>query len=71
MDDREVMTMITRITKAYIRTYSDSGQTTAYVEWADRKRQTGRTEGKQDNTHMKALLDRAQREGVTVERQRW
>lgn len=63
--------MITKITKAYIRTYTDSGQTTAYVEWVDRKGKTGRTEGKPDGTHMQALLQRAEREGVKVERERW
>lgn len=63
--------MITRITKAYIRTYSDSGQTTAYVEWVNNKGKSGRTEGKQSNPHMAALLNRAKREGVEVERQCW
>lgn len=63
--------MITRITKAYIRTYSDNGQTKAYVEWVDHKEQTGRTEGERDGVHMQALLTRAKREGVKVEAQRW
>lgn len=63
--------MITKITKAYIRTYSDSGQTTAYVEWVDDKSKTGRTEGKEHNPHMQALLKRAEREGVEVKRQQW
>lgn len=63
--------MITKITKTYIRTYSDSGQVTAYVEWIDNRDQTGRTEGREDNTHMRELLKRAEREGVEVERQRW
>lgn len=63
--------MITKITKAYIRTYSDSGQVTAYVEWVDSRNQTGRTEGKEDNPRMAALLKRAEREGIEVERQRW
>lgn len=65
------MSTISKITKAYVRTYSDSGQVTAYVEWVDNKGKTGRTEGKEDNPHMQALLKRAQREGVEVERQRW
>lgn len=63
--------MIARITKAYIRTYSDNGQTTAYVEWVSDKGKSGRTEGPPDNTHMQALLQRARREGVTVKRERW
>jgi hypothetical protein len=63
--------MITKITSAYVRTYSDNGQTVAYVEWVDNKGKTGRTEGRESNGHMIALLLRAKREGVTVERQRW
>lgn len=65
------MATIAKITAAYIRTYGDSGQVTAYVEWVDNKGETGRTEGKQDNPHMGVLLKRAEREGVEVERQRW
>lgn len=63
--------MIAKITKAYIRTYTDTGQTTAYVEWIDDKGQSGRTEGKRNGPHMQALLSRAKREGVRVERERW
>ena len=63
--------MITKITAAYVRTYSDNGQTKAYVEWVNHRGHTGRTEGEPDNQHMQVLLKRAEREGVTVERQRW
>lgn len=63
--------MFTKITRAYIRKYSDNGQTFAYVEWVDSKGETGRTEGKPDNAHMTALLQRAKREGVKVQRERW
>jgi hypothetical protein len=63
--------MIKTITKAYIRTYGDNGQTTAYVEWVDGRGRAGRTEGKPDNLHMLALLARAEREGVTVKRETW
>ena len=62
--------MITKITRAYTRHYSDNGQTFAYVEWTDNKGRSGRTEGKRNGLHMAALLQRAQREGVTIERQR-
>jgi hypothetical protein len=65
------MTMITKITRAYIRTYSDNGQTKAYVEWVDHKGERGRTEGEPDNQHMQVLMSRAQREGVAVKRERW
>jgi hypothetical protein len=51
-----------KITAAYVRTYSDSGQTVAYVEWSD----GSRTEGEPDNPHMQALLARAKRDGVNV-----
>lgn len=63
--------MIATITKAYVRTYTDNGQTKAYVEWVDHRKQTGRTEGEPDNAHMLALLARAKREGVRVERETW
>jgi len=63
--------MITKITKAYIRSYSDNGQVVGYVEWVDRYGKEGRTEGDPNNPHIKALFARAEREGVTVERQRW
>jgi hypothetical protein len=55
------------IRRAYIRTYSDSGQVTAYVEWVG----GGRTEGATTNAHMLALLARAEREGVAVEEECW
>jgi hypothetical protein len=50
------------IRAAGVRTFSDTGQTQAYVEWSD----GSRTAGDPDNTHMKALLARAKREGVKV-----
>lgn len=65
------MSTISKITKAYIRTYSDNKQTTAYVEWTDSKGKSGRTEGKPNNAHMQALLARAEREGVQVARETW
>ena len=37
--------MIVKITRAYVRHYSDNGQTTAYVEWLDNRGKAGRTEG--------------------------
>lgn len=63
--------MIAKITRAYTRTYSDSGQTTCYVEWEDRNGRAGRTEGAAVDGHMAALLARAKREGVPHETQRW
>ena len=73
--------MIAKITKAYIRHYSDNGQTTAYVEWIDHNGKPGRTEGnirKHSGTlsecygdHMGALFARAICHGINVERQTW
>lgn len=36
---------IAKITRAYVRRYSDNGQTVAYVEWLDNRGKAGRTEG--------------------------
>jgi hypothetical protein len=55
------------IKRVYVRTYSDSGQVTVYVEWAS----GARTEGPQDNVHIQQLLARADREGVEFEREIW
>lgn len=62
---------IDHITKAVIRTYEDNDTTVAYVEWVDDKGKSGRTEGNPENAHMKALLDRAKREKVKVEKEKW
>ena len=56
-----------RIIKAYIRDYSDNGQTTAYIEWSD----GSRTEGSVNSAHIQALFRRADREGITVNRETW
>ncbi len=95
--------MIAKITRAYIRHYTDNNQKTAYVEWIDRRGRAGRIEGNlggrkirslfnepheancnwskgdpcscgQPNAlgqHMKALFDRAEREGVSIEHETW
>ena len=74
--------MITKITAAYVRHYSDNGQTTAYVEWIDHDSRKGRTEGRvcerADDTsnipagpHMQALFARARRDGVSVKTETW
>lgn len=71
---------IAKITKAYVRTYSDNGQSKAYVEWVDTNGEHGRTEGEAvmqggrlvpERTHMTALFARARREGVRVRRETW
>ena len=73
-------TMITKITAAYIRYYRDNCQLSAYVEWIDSKGKTGRTESKAERIgdshyyvgqHMGALLERAHREGIAIEKQTW
>ena len=79
--------MITKITKFYIREYSDNGQTKVYAEWIDHKGRPGRTEGDVGpcsccgreapyveialGTHMTALRDRAKREGVEIIFETW
>ncbi len=63
--------MITKITKTYTRNYSDSGQVTTYVEWVGSDGKTGRTEGNASNGHIKALLERAAREGVGHSHESW
>lgn len=77
---------IARITKAYVRHYSDNRQTTACVEWIDGKGKAGRTEGAAHimgdkpggygwlfttGTHMAALLARAAHEGIAIVRETW
>lgn len=57
---------IEKITKARVTSYKDNGQTIAYIDWRDIKGKTGTTSGDPNNAHMKALLDRAKREGVKV-----
>ena len=53
---------VSKIVAAGVRTYSDTGQTQAYVEYAN----GSSTVGSPDNTHMQQLLARAKREGVNV-----
>lgn len=66
---------IVKITRAYVRHYTDNNQTVAYVEWIDHRGVPGRTEGAFKppmasgcGLHMLALFARARREGITKER---
>ena len=59
------------ILKAYVRTYGDTRQCRAYVEYLDTRNHQGRTEGDRLGTHMQALLLRAVREGVNITSERW
>lgn len=61
---------IHHIIGAGITHYRDSGQRIAWITFLDAKGKTGTTSGDPDNTHMKALLDRARREGITVRTRR-
>lgn len=73
--------MISKITRAYVRTYSDNGQTKACVEWIDHRGQTGRTEGDVRaktgtlaavyGDHMGALMARAICSGIEIQREVW
>ena len=69
---------IAQVTDAYVRHYSDNGQTTAYVEWCDQNGGRGRTEGGLFpcphvvlGTHMTALFARANREGIAIRGETW
>jgi hypothetical protein len=72
-----MMARIQKITKAYVRLYTDTGQCKAYVEWIDDKGQAGRTEGESDtawgpkSTHMVALFNAAKRDGIIPTWERW
>lgn len=70
-EDPEDEPTIKKITKAYVRTYGDSGQTTAYVEWIDSEGKAGRIEGDPNGEHMAALFARARREGIKIEQEEW
>ncbi len=76
------MTKARTITKAYVRTYSDSNHTVAYVEWSDGSRSEAvlrildlgphydrprMTFG----SHMHALFAAAKANGVKATRERW
>ncbi|KKL22226.1 hypothetical protein LCGC14_2437570 [marine sediment metagenome] len=69
---------IAQVTDAYVRHYSDNGQTTAYVEWYDQDGDGGRTEGNLFpcehvvlGAHMAALFARANREGIAIRGETW
>jgi hypothetical protein len=62
------------IIRAYTRRYSDTGQCKAYVEWCDGSRTEGEARSYNQmpiGEHMRALFDRALREGLTIERETW
>ena len=51
-----------QITAAGVRTYADTGQTRAWVNWSD----GSSTSGNPESAHMKELLARAKRSGVRL-----
>ena len=63
--------MIRRITKAYVRYYSDNETMKIYVEWINHRGESGRTEGDVGNLHMAALLQRAQQEDAPCTFEKW
>lgn len=73
--------MPNQIKRAYIRRYSDTGQTFAYIEWANGSRTEGTAHSIQRRmgtpiifsfgTHMHALFVRAKREGTPLTRETW
>lgn len=69
-----------KISRVYVRHYSDNGQTMAYVDWADGSRTCGdlhyldhphRTLAPTFGAHMHALFARAKREGLRLQRETW
>lgn len=65
------MTKIASIQRVVVRSYSDTGQTMAHVEWTDTKGKAGATSGNPINSHMQALMARARHEGLTVTHETW
>lgn len=75
--------MIQRILRAYVRTYSDTGQVKAYVEFIDEFGRPSRVEGPAPgakchecgqphrSTHIAALFARAERDGLSIEDEMW
>jgi len=65
--------MIKRITSLRITRYSDNHTTRIYVGWCDPKGRPGITAGEwpTTNTHMLALVDRAEREGIELREEAW
>lgn len=59
------------ISKAYIRTYSDSEQRTAYVEWSDGSRTEGTVHGNGVGLHMRSLLQQAVNSGLKIAQEVW
>lgn len=55
------------IKRIYVRTYTDTGQEIAGVEWSN----GACTQGALHNPHMLALFARGEREGLTIERETW
>ena len=69
---------IAQVTDAYVRHYSDNGQTTAYVEWIGSDGGSGLTGGNLFpcphvvlGSHMTALFARANREGIAIRGETW
>jgi hypothetical protein len=70
------MKSIKCILQASIVYYSDNRQHAAYVTWLDNRGHQGRTVCQDYNTtrpslHMQALLLRAMREGVAIQKECW
>ena len=62
---------ILEMTGFVTRTYSDSGQVTAYASWRDLQGFPGITSGEPTNAHMQALKARTVREGRPVTEEAW
>jgi hypothetical protein len=63
--------MISKITRAAIRIYSNNGRHVALIWYINNHGHYEVIEGRPNGLHMLQLLKRAEREGVKVERQIW
>lgn len=68
-----------QIVRIFVRTYSDSGETRAFVEWRGSSGKPATTSGPAENrdgewhfsAHMTALIERGLREGLSLESEVW
>ncbi len=65
------MKEVSRIIRIYKRHYRDNNQMTIYIDWSDKSRMECAAEQACANPHMRALIARAQRQGLTLEQEVW
>ncbi len=60
-----------KITRIYIRHYRDNDQRTLYVDWSNGARTECEAERAVSNEHMRALVSRAEHDGLKLEHETW